>query len=38
MVTLEYVQNEYPLHWHVWNNNFENLKEELSKKIVSLRI
>ncbi|XP_044760632.1 ankyrin repeat domain-containing protein 13D isoform X1 [Coccinella septempunctata] len=31
MVTLEKIKLEYPLHWLVWQNEFENLSEELKK-------
>ncbi|XP_046811052.1 ankyrin repeat domain-containing protein 13D isoform X1 [Lucilia cuprina] len=29
MKTLEEIKQEYPLHWHIWQNNVEELKELL---------
>ncbi|KAF5289793.1 hypothetical protein FQA39_LY03710 [Lamprigera yunnana] len=33
MVCREFIQNEFPLHWYVWNNQHKELETELSKKI-----
>lgn len=35
MKTLEEIKQEYPLHWHVWQNNVEELKEILKNDKVS---
>ncbi|KAL9920979.1 ankyrin repeat domain-containing protein 13D isoform 1-T1 [Glossina fuscipes fuscipes] len=29
MKTFEEIKNEYPLHWHVWQNNVDELREAL---------
>lgn len=29
MKTFEEIKNEYPLHWHVWQNNIDELREAL---------
>lgn len=35
MVNIDTIQKNYPLHWLVWNNNYVELEEELSTKLVS---
>lgn len=35
MTTKDYIAKEFPLHWFVWNNEYQNLQEELGKRIVS---
>lgn len=34
MVNIDTIQKNYPLHWLVWNNNYVELEEELSTKLV----
>ncbi|XP_076653675.1 ankyrin repeat domain-containing protein 13D isoform X2 [Halictus rubicundus] len=33
MVNIDIIQKNYPLHWLVWNNNYEELEEELTSKL-----
>ncbi|GAB0090028.1 ankyrin repeat domain-containing protein 13D [Sergentomyia squamirostris] len=32
MVTIDDIKRVYPLHWHVWNNEVEQLKEALAEE------
>lgn len=34
MVNVETIQQNYPLHWLVWNNNYVELAKELSTNSV----
>lgn len=36
MKTLEEIKQEYPLHWHVWQNQVEELKELLKNEKVHI--
>lgn len=38
MVNIDTIQKNYPLHWLVWNNNYVELEEELSTKLVGKMI
>lgn len=33
MVNIDTIRKNYPLHWLVWNNNYVELKEELSSEL-----
>ena len=35
MKTLEEIKQEYPLHWHIWQNNVDELKELLKNEKAS---
>lgn len=35
MKTLEEIKQEYPLHWHIWQNNIDELRELLKNDKVS---
>lgn len=37
MVCVGFIQQEYPLHWLVWNNEYKILEAELAKKEVRKR-
>lgn len=34
MATVEQIKIEFPLHWLVWNNSYQELQEEITKKVV----
>lgn len=36
MKTLEEIKQEYPLHWHIWQNNVDELRELLKNEKVSV--
>lgn len=38
MATAEQIKIEFPLHWLVWNNSYQELQEEISKKVVRFSI
>lgn len=35
MVGVAHIRGEYPLHWHVWRNDYKQLEEELSRNKVN---
>lgn len=37
MTSLEKIQQDYPLHWLVWNNDYEELDQALATKKVGGR-
>ncbi|XP_065155563.1 ankyrin repeat domain-containing protein 13D isoform X2 [Atheta coriaria] len=36
MVGVAHIRGEYPLHWHVWRNDYKQLEEELSRNKLEL--
>ena len=38
MITTDLIKSEYPLHWLIWNNNYQELSKELSNNCVSVHI
>lgn len=38
MATIESIQRDYPLHWLVWNNDCNGLRQQLSTNQVNLVI
>jgi hypothetical protein len=38
MPSIDFIKSEYPLHWLVWNNEYKELDQELSKKATSVSV
>lgn len=36
MISVEQIKQEYPLHWCVWNDNFQDLRQLLNAQNVSV--
>lgn len=38
MITEKIIQESYPLHWSIWNNDLQGLKEGLASGFVSINV
>lgn len=36
-MTIDEIKQQYPLHYLVWNNDYDELKKELSKQLPQVR-